>query len=149
MRFFKRPKVVYAHCDIPCGIYDPHEAQVAALTVIRMIDLIADSEDAHEIARYTNVKEQHAEKCKHEVRVIWGDYFKEEDLEEYPVLDELARKIMKFGSKAKQSTDREVAEELLSAVNEFAEIFWKTKGIDVNRVKSPYEPGEVVAYPDL
>ncbi|MBU2101319.1 superoxide dismutase, Ni [Patescibacteria group bacterium] len=146
---FKKPKVVYAHCDIPCGIYDPHEAQLSVLTVIRMMDLIADSEDDHDTARYIAVKEAHAEKCKHEIRVMWGDYFKEEHIEEYPELHDLTHRIMALGSKVKQNTEREVAEELLGAVNEFAEIFWKTKGVEIKKIKAPYGPEEEVFYPDL
>ena len=76
---FERAK---AHCDIPCGIYDPSAAQIAALTVVRMIDLITDLEskgNPHDAAfhntlgRYVTVKEEHAEKAKHEIRIIWGD----------------------------------------------------------------------------
>ena len=141
--------MVYAHCDIPCGIYDPHEAQVAVLTVIRMIDLIKETDDSHDIARLTAVKEQHAEKCKHEIRVIWGDYFKEEHFEEYPVLNELTHRIMTLASQAKQGVEREIAEELLVAINEFAEIFWKIKGVETKKVKAPYSPEEEVVYPDL
>lgn len=148
-RLFKKPRLVYAHCDVPCGIYDPHGAQLAALTVIRMIDLIGASSDAHDIARCTTVKEEHAERCKHEVRVIWGDYFKEEHFEEYPHLNEIVHKIMTLGSRVKRTTERESAEELLEAVNDFAELFWKTRGIETKKVKAPHEPGEEVVCPDL
>ena len=133
---------VYAHCDIPCGIYDPHNAQVAAHTVIRMMSLIKDAKgDAHDIARYTKVKEDHAELVKHEVRVIWGDYFKPEHIEKNPELHELVFNIMKLGSKSRQSTDIKEAEELLAKVQEFAEIFWKSKNIETVRVKAPYPTG--------
>src|SRR5580658_2566622 len=79
--------VAYAHCDVPCGIYDPHIAQMAAHTVIRMDMLIADSanvkgvpsaEERNKMIRCVAVKEQHAEICKHEIEVLWGDYFKPE-----------------------------------------------------------------------
>lgn len=148
---FRRPQVVYAHCDIPCGIYDPHNAQVTALTVIRMMDLIADASDKqiHDVVRYTAVKEEHAELCKREVRVIWGDYFKEEHFAKYPDLNEVTHSIMQLGSKARQGVDRVVAVELLRAVNRFAEIFWETKGVETKRTVSPYEPKEEVVYPVL
>ena len=154
MKLFKSPQIVYAHCDIPCGIYDPHQAQVAALTVIRMIDLMKDldSSDAqfvHAVARYTAVKEEHAELCKHEVRVIWGDYIKPEMKEKYPEIDGLVYKIMQHGSKARQGVDRGVAVELLQAVNRFAEIFWETKGVNTKRVKAPYKPEEEIVHPVL
>src|SRR4030042_5933079 len=101
-KFFKEPQVVYAHCDIPCGIYDPHRARLAALTVVRMVDLLKDKKDPHDIARLTAVKEEHAEICKHEARIICGDYFKEEHLKKYPEISELSHKIMQLGSRARQ-----------------------------------------------
>ena len=76
---------VQAHCDIPCGIYDPITAQIAAVTVVRMIDLMTDLEGKggdkgkdfqNTMSRYITVKEEHAEKAKAEIRVIWGDYIK-------------------------------------------------------------------------
>jgi nickel superoxide dismutase len=159
-----KPQVVYAHCDIPCGIYDPHQAQIAVLTVIRMVDLIhdyakvieagdhqgeAELELKNNLIRATAVKEEHAEMCKKEVRVIWGDYFKDEHFEKYPELDGLVRKIMRLASKAKQATDRKIAVDLLTAVNRLAEIFWETKGVATKRVKAPYKPEEEIVYPVL
>jgi len=155
MRSFKSPQIVYAHCDIPCGIYDPHNVQVAALTVIRMMDLINESGDAsgtvptHNISRYTTVKEEHAELCKKEVRVIWGDYFKEEHLSKHPDLANIVHEIMSLSSKAKQGIDRNTGVELLGVVNKFAEIFWETEGIETKRVTSPYKPEEEIVYPVL
>lgn len=140
-RFFP-PKPVYAHCDIPCGIYDPHNAQVAAHTVIRMVNLIKEAKnDPHDVARLTKVKEDHAELVKHEVRIIWGDYFKPEHLEKFPEIHHLVFDIMKLSSKARQSVDVKIAEDLLSKVQAFAEIFWKTKNLDPVRVKAPYPSG--------
>jgi nickel superoxide dismutase len=147
-----------AHCDIPCGIYDPHQAQVAALTVIRMLDLMADLTNAQKtptleyhnsISRQIAVKEEHAELVKREVRVIWGDYLKQEHLDKYPELPGLVHKIMQLGSKCRQGVSRETAMDLLAAVNRFAEIFWETKGIATKRVNAPYKPGEEIVYPVL
>ncbi len=147
-----------AHCDVPCGIYDPHQAQVAALTIIRMIDLMHDlSGAAHQdnleyhnsMSRYIMVKEEHAELCKREIRVIWGDYIKQPQLDKYPELPALVHKIMQLGSKSRQTASRETAMELLGAVNRFSEIFWETKNIQTKRVKAPYKPEEEVVYPIL
>ena len=152
---FKQAK---AHCDIPCGIYDPALAQIAALTVIRMIDLADELKKEHpeddlsshnSLTRYTSVKEEYAEKCKHEIRVIWGDYFKPEHLEKYPELNSLVHEIMQHGSKARQTVDRSEALNLLKSVNQFAQIFWETKGIKTKQAKSPYDPKEMVVYPVL
>ncbi len=144
-----------AHCDVPCGIYDPGTAQIAALTVVRMMDLMADLDakggerDAsyhNSMARYIAVKEEHAEKAKHEIRVIWGDYFKKE---KHPDVAALVHKIMQLGSKARQTADREVGLQFVEAINEFAEIFWQTKGVKTKRAKAPYAPALEMVYPDL
>ncbi len=148
-----------AHCDIPCGIYDPHRALVGALTVIRMIDIMEDLQKNHSSVddlSYTNtltravlVKEEHAELVKHEIRVIYGDYVKQDMIDKHPELPGLELRIYQLGSKARQTVDRQVAMDLLSAVNQFAEIFWETKGITTKRVKAPYKPGEEIVLPNL
>ncbi len=141
---------VSAHCDVPCGIYDPHLAQIAAHTVIRMVGLIQEQkmppdatseqrqEFIHKIARYTHVKEEHAEVCKKEIRILWGDYFKPEHLEKFPELHDLVWKVMKVASKARQEINMQAAEELLQTVQKIAEIFWKTKGLTPVRMAALY-----------
>jgi len=146
-----------AHCDVPCGIYDPITAQIAALTVVRMIDLMTDleakgnsgKEHENSMSRYVAVKEEHAEKAKHDIRVIWGDYIKAQHVEKYPELNTLTHKIMQLGSKSRQSTDREAAVEFVEAINQFAEIFWATKNIATKRAKAPYAPALELVYPAL
>ena len=148
-----------AHCDVPCGIYDPHRALVGALTVIRMIDIMQDLAKNHsstEELSYTNtmtraimVKEEHGEIVKHEIRVIYGDYIKQDMIDKHPELPELVLHIYQLGSKARQTVDRQVAMDLLGAVNQFAEIFWETKGVTTKRVKAPYKPGEEIVLPNL
>lgn len=154
-------KEVFAHCDIPCGIYDPHYAQVAAHTVIRMTQLIQDLEPPsfpkpdmkeakgklNSLARYVQVKEEHAEICKREVAILWGDYFKPEHAEQYPELHGLVWKALKKASQAKQEVNLEAAEELLAAVQQIAELFWKTKGRETVRAKSPYPTEREMVYP--
>jgi nickel superoxide dismutase len=147
-----------AHCDIPCGIYDPSGAQIAALTVVRMVDLMAELEAkggamdksfANSMSRYIAVKEEHAEKAKHEIRVIWGDYIKPQHIEKYPQLHEVVYKIMQLGSKSRQTADRDTAVQFVDAVNQFAQIFWETKGVKTKRAKAPYNPALEMVYPDL
>lgn len=148
---------VSAHCDIPCKIYDPAVAQIAALTVIRMVDLLNETAakgelsvaDHAQIVRLTSEKEIHAEKVKQEVRVIWGDYFKAPQFEKFPNTNELVHNIMLQGSKCKQHVDRDMAVELLKLVNEFAASFWATKGVETFTATSPYPPSEDVVYPKL
>lgn len=141
--------MVYAHCDIPCGIYDPHQAIIGALTVLRMMDLAHEKKEAHDVARLVAVKEEHAERVKHEVRIIWGDYMKGEILEKYPDLHELVHSIMLLASSARQGVERKVGEDLLEKVNQFAEIFWESKGVETKRAESPYAIKEEMVIPAL
>jgi nickel superoxide dismutase len=144
-----------AHCDIPCGIYDPITAQIAALTVVRMMDLMAGLEKNDTVAyqnsmsRYVAIKEEHAEKAKHEIRIIWGDFIKPDHVQKYPNLNELVHKIMALGSKSRQTADRENGLALVDAINEFAKIFWAIKGVKTKRAKAPYAPALELVYPDL
>lgn len=146
-------ETVKAHCDVPCGIYDPIAAQIAALSVIRVVDLMealekSDSLDyINTISRHVAVKETEAEKVKHEVRIIWGDFIKPPMVEKYPNIHELAHKIMALGGANKQHVSRAKAVELLDAVNEFAEIFWALKEVPTKKVKANYAPNEEIVVP--
>ncbi|HXH22006.1 MAG TPA: superoxide dismutase, Ni [Dehalococcoidia bacterium] len=147
------PERVSAHCDIPCGIYDPHAAQVAALTVLRMNQLIKalDRSNADlaamQIARYTQTKESHAELCKKELDILWHDYFRPEHLEKYPDLHTKFWMANKLASRNKQSIDEQAANDLLNAVNEIAEIFWATKNVPTRRGPSNQTAGGEFVYP--
>ena len=127
------PKTVArAHCDVPCGIYDPHEAEIAAKTVSKMVELINgldgnDTGTRNKFIRCVAVKETHAEKVKHEVQVIWSDYFKPEHLEANPDLHTKVWNLLKLAGKNKQNIDAEAAAQLEASVKEFADIFWSTK----------------------
>ena len=138
-----------AHCDVPCGIYDPHSAQVAAHTVYRMTQLLQDTADAHKIARLTATKEQHAELCKKEVRILFGDYFKKEHAEKYTELQELVWDIFKLASTTKQEVNLEMAKKLIAQVNKLAEIFWASKSIETFSIKAPYPTEQDIVYPKL
>ena len=126
---------VKAHCDIPCKVYDPYIAQYAALSVIRLIDLIEEmpepnsKSDLAKLSRLVEQKEEHAHKVKEEVTTIWGDYFKQAQIEKFPGVHELAHSIMMSASKCKQELSRDNGVELLNQVNEFAEMFWKSKDV--------------------
>ncbi len=131
-RLLRPTTVVRAHCDVPCGIYDPAEAVLAAKTVARMVELIngLDGNDfgtRNKFVRCVAVKEQHAEKVKKEVQVIWSDYFKTEHLETIPDLHTKVWNLLKLAGKNKQNVDAEAAAQLVAATQEFSELFWSTK----------------------
>ena len=147
---------VQAHCDIPCKIYDPNATQIAALSVIRFIDLINELDDADseqkisghaQLSRLTRQKEIHASNVKDEVCIIWGDYFKQPQFDQFPEIHTLVHNIMLAASACKQTVNRNKGLHLLNLVNEFSEVFWATKGISTVKSTCPYPPSEQVIYP--
>ncbi len=126
------PRVASAHCDIPCGIYDPAAAKTAADTVAKMVEKIqsfsgTDEASRNNFVRSVAVKEEHAQICKRELLILWSDYFKPEHLEKYPNLHDTFWKAAKLCSKNKQSVDAKAAADLQAAVKEISDIFWATK----------------------
>ena len=148
-------KNAYAHCDIPCKIYDPAVSLVAALSVVRLTDILLEIDDfssldsQSKLARVVVQKEDEAQKVKDEVNIIWGDYFKEPQLEVFPETHEIVHGIMRLGSKCKQEVSREAAEELLRELNRFVDIFWKTKDIETKTVIAPCPPALPMVVPVL
>lgn len=129
-----KPQVAYAHCDIPCGIYDPRSAQIAAETVVKMVEKIqgfdnktASVADRNTFIRSVWTKEEHARKCKEELLILWTDFFKPEHLEMFPGLHETFWKAAKLCSKNKQEVDMQAAQDLKKAVDEIVKMFVKAK----------------------
>jgi len=148
-----KEKIAYAHCDIPCGIYDPYVAQRAAHTIIRMTQLLAevnqddDLKSDHAIVRMTHVKEDHSDLLEEELDTLRNDYFKEEHFKEFANLNKLFVDALKSAAKARQNIDLEAAEQTLASVQIIAEIFFKTKNVEPVRVKSVYPTGgEIVLH---
>ncbi|MBV9579146.1 MAG: superoxide dismutase, Ni [Chloroflexi bacterium] len=140
------PIDAYAHCDIPCGIYDPHMAQIAALTVVRMVQLIEGLQQpganasknewdtyGMQISRYSATKEEHARICEHELIILWTDYFRPEHLQQAPELHDVVWKTAKLTSTVKQQINMDAAQQLLQGTHQIAEIFWKTKNVQTKR----------------
>lgn len=132
-----------AHCDAPCGVYDPSSARLGAESVLSMtkkiLDLKApDSGDSAATAAYQNtltryilVKEEQARIAKEELLILWTDYFKPVHLEKYPNLHDTFWKAAKLCSACKVEVSLEHANELMTAIKEIHEIFWETKGRDI------------------
>ena len=130
-----------AHCDIPCGIYEPTVAKLAAKTVARMVQQIKELEfpqdlDKDTIFQYVNsisrrikTKEDHAELCKKELEILWSDFFKKEHLEKVPNLHEIFWQAVKLCSKNKQEVNTDAAQKLVEKVDEIAKIFYEVKGV--------------------
>lgn len=141
-------EIAYAHCDIPCGIYDPNKAQQAAHTVLRMTQLFEEHKDSiHDVARIVHVKEKHGDKIEDELGTLENDYFKPEHFEKFSELKGLIADAVKLSIETRQHIDLKKAQELLEKVLLISEIFYKTKGVTPVRVKSVYPTeGEYVTY---
>lgn len=142
-----------AHCDIPCGIYDPHALQIAAHTVIRMISLLEalpdqlDKATLNTATRHIAVKEEHAKIAEQEIVILWTDYFKPEHLEKHPNLHDVVWKATKLTSTVKQGVSMQAAQDLLASSQQIAEIFWDTKGVKTRRQPSGQPTGGEIVYP--
>lgn len=133
----------YAHCDGPCGVYDPASARIAGEAVLsmtkKMLDLeCPDTSNSKAMAsylntmsRYASVKEEQAQLCKSELLVLWTDYFKPSHLEDNPNLHELFWQSAKLCSSCKMEVSLEHAKELLDKIKEIHNLFWQTKNRDV------------------
>jgi nickel superoxide dismutase len=122
------PKVqVSAHCDLPCGVYDPAQARIEAESVKAIQEKYQANEDPHYRTRATVIKEERAELAKHHISVLWSDYFKPPHFEKYPQLHQLVNDALKAASAAKSSTDPATGQKLLDLIAEIDKIFWETK----------------------
>ena len=123
---FKFIKPVYAHCDLPCGVYDPAQARIEAESVLNIQKKYKDLHDEDKI-RAIFIKEQRADLVKQHLWVLWTDYFKPEHLEKFPNLHDLFWKTTKQAGNVKKSIDPIEGERLLSMIDEITEIFKETK----------------------
>lgn len=121
------PSVVHAHCDLPCGVYDPAQARIEAQSVKGCMEKYLGSDNEDFKVRATTIKEQRADLVKKHLWVLWTDYFKPEHLEKHPNLHELFWKATKTAGESKKTNDTAVGDRLLAEIDEIAEIFWSTK----------------------
>jgi nickel superoxide dismutase len=128
-RFLTPSTIAQAHCDLPCGVYDPAQARIEAESVKAIIEKYHANEDPAFRTRAILIKEQRAELVKHHLWVLWTDYFKPNHFEKYPELHQLFNEATKLAgaSGAKGALDAAVAEQLLGKIDEIAKIFWETK----------------------
>ena len=135
-----KPGIAQAHCDIPCGIYDPIAAKIAAQTVQKMVlriqaleapgmdDAAGMQEYANKLSRYIKVKEDHAEICKHELGVLWADYAWP-NLSAGFDLHGTFNAALKLAGRCKQNVDMAACEELVATIDTVASAFWSTKNV--------------------
>src|SRR5438128_12490047 len=123
------PRRAYAHCDLPCGVYDPAQARIEAESVKAVQEKYQGSDDPVFRARCVQIKEERADLVKHHLWVLWTDYFKPPHLEKYPELHVLVNEATKLAGATgtKGTLDVAKADELLAKIDEIAKIFWETK----------------------
>ncbi|HEY2673299.1 MAG TPA: superoxide dismutase, Ni [Rugosimonospora sp.] len=130
-RFLTPTTVVRAHCDLPCGVYDPAQARIEAESIKAIDEKYQANTDPEFRTRALIIKEQRAELVKHHLWVLWTDYFKPNHFEKYPQLHGLFNEATKLAGGgpggAKSSTDPAVSEKLLGKIEEISKIFWETK----------------------
>jgi nickel superoxide dismutase len=121
--------VAHAHCDLPCGVYDPAQARIEAESVKAIDEKYAQNSDPEFRARCLIIKEQRSELVKHHLWVLWTDYFKPPHFEKYPQLHTLFNEATKLAGAGgtKGNTNVSTADELLAKIEEISKIFWETK----------------------
>ena len=127
LRFLSPKGVVRAHCDLPCGVYDPEQARIEAESCYKIVEKYGANEDVAFRTRAIAIKEERAELVKHHLDVLWHDYFKPEHLEKVPNLHDLFWQATKQVSKVKASTDIADAKKLLELIDE-VDAAWKATG---------------------
>jgi nickel superoxide dismutase len=131
----KPRRIVHAHCDVPCGVYDPAQARIEAESVRAIQERYQKADEMKSAAetaedyrtRCLAVKEERADLVKHHLWVLWTDYFKPNHLETYPQLHELFWNATKEAGLAKKSQDPAQGQKLLDQIDEISKIFWETK----------------------
>lgn len=123
----KPARTVHAHCDLPCGVYDPAQARIEAESVKACQEKFTGSDDPVFRERAISIKEERATMVKEHLWVLWTDYFKPEHLERFPDLHDKFWNATKLAGAAKKSEDPAQGQELLNAIDEISKIFWDTK----------------------
>jgi nickel superoxide dismutase len=128
-RLLQPRATAHAHCDLPCGVYDPAQARIEAESVKAIDEKYRDNTDPEFRARALIIKEQRSELVKHHLWVLWTDYFKPPHFEKYPQLHQLFNEATKLAGAGgtKGSTNVSTADELLAKIEEISKIFWETK----------------------
>jgi nickel superoxide dismutase len=137
MGLFRSIKVAHAHCDLFCGVYDPAQAKIEAMSVQKACEKYAASDDEVFRQRAIIIKEERAELVKHHLSVLWSDFFKPHHVEAFPELHDLFWKALKAAGDAKKSMELDVAKKLVAAIDEISNVFWQTEESKTTGVYPP------------
>jgi nickel superoxide dismutase len=128
-------RIVDAHCDVPCGIYDPVQARIEAESIYNIVKKHNDSDDKVFRARCIHVKEERAELAKHHINVLWSDYFKPEHVQQFPDLQQVCWQAAKQCSQVKHTVDLADAQKLLDLIDQIDEMWKATGGPEKTRLQ--------------
>ena len=127
---FRPAHIAHAHCDLPCGVYDPAQARIEAESVLQAAEKFAGSEDPSFRQRCVIIKEERAELVKHHLSVLWTDFFKPHHLEKFPQLHDLFWRAGKAAGEAKKTEDPAKGRELIDLIEQITSIFWQAEGAE-------------------
>lgn len=120
-------RIVHAHCDLPCGVYDPGQARFEALSVKAIQEKYQASDDHDFRERCIKIKDERADLVKQHLWILWTDYFKPQHLSQFPELHDLFWRATKMAGDSKRSVDPAQGQQLLDVIDEIDKIFWETK----------------------
>ena len=134
---FRSPTVAHAHCDLFCGVYDPAQAKIEAMSVLKAAEKYQASDDEVFRARAISIKEERAELVKHHLSVLWTDFFTADHRQEFSNLDDLFWRAILQAGNAKKSVDPADGQKLVDLIDEIATIFWQTEKAKTSGVYPP------------
>ena len=139
LRSWLAPRAVaHAHCDIPCGVYDPAQARIEAESCFKIIQKYNDSTDDLFRTRCIAVKEERAELTKHHIDVMWHDYFKPEHVTKFPDLHDVCWKASKQASLVKRTVSIDEAQKLLDLIDRIDHMWRETGGPATTRLAATH-----------
>jgi nickel superoxide dismutase len=133
----RQVRIAHAHCDLFCGVYDPAQAKIEAMSVLKSAEKYEASDDQVFRSRAISIKEERAELVKHHLMVLWVDFFTADHRQEFPDLDDLFWRAILQAGNAKKSVDPADGQKLVDLIDEIAEIFWKTEKAKTSGVYPP------------
>ena len=126
-RLFANATAAHAHCDLYCGVYDPAQAKIEALSCLKTAQKYQDSDDEHFRARCIMVKEQRAEEVKHHLMVLWADFFAPDHFAQFPNLHQMFWDAIHQAGEVKKSADPAAGQALVAMIDGIADVFWQTE----------------------
>ena len=136
-RILRPTHVAHAHCDLFCGVYDPAQAKIEAMSCLKTAEKYQASDDDVFRARAIAIKEERAELVKHHLSVLWTDFFKPHHIEQFPGLHDLFWRAIKAAGDAKKSMDPAVSQGLVDLIDEISDVFWQTEESKATGVYPP------------